>query len=149
MKNVSAAALAAISLFMVMGFLRSGASLAAPATIAALALTVLLPAVGAGLLVNSHRSEGARLRGRKALLRRQTIEAEILRLAGERGGRLTAVEVAMQLTMTPEDARSTLDALTTRGQADLEVTDAGVLVYSFYDVRHLGGKASAKGVLDA
>lgn len=144
-----AAGLAVVSLFMLVGFLSSDAALAAPATLAALALTVGLPAAGAALLLRSHAAERDRLHGRRALLRARTIDAEILRLAGERGGRLTAVEVATQLALAPEGAREALDALAVRGEAELEVTDAGVLVYSFYDVRHLGGKETAKGVLDA
>jgi len=148
-KPLAAAGLAALGLFMLLGFLGSGAALAAPATLAALALTVGLPAVGAALLVRSHHAERARLVGRRAQLRSQTMDAEILRLAGERGGRLTAVEVATELAVTPEAAKDALDALCVRGHAEIEVSDAGLLVYGFYDVRHLGGKSSARGVLDA
>lgn len=147
-KILAAAALAALALFMLVGFLNSDASLGAPATLAALALTIGLPALGAGLLLRSHFGERDRLAGRRAQLREQTLGAEILRLAGEHGGRLTAVEVATHLALTPEAAKEALDALTMRGHADLQVTDAGVLVYSFHDVRHLGGKSSAKGILE-
>jgi hypothetical protein len=143
-----AAGLALLAVFMLAGFLNSGLALAAPATLAALAITVGLPAAGAVLLARSHYAEKSRIGGRKAELRRSTVDAEILRLAGERGGRLTAVEVATELAMTPEAAQEALESLGIRGQADVEVTDDGVLVYSFYDVRHLGGKPSARGVLD-
>jgi hypothetical protein len=144
-----AAGLALLAVFMLAGFLNSGLSIAAPATLAALAITVGLPAAGALLLARGHYAEKERLGGRKAGLRRSTVDAEILRLAGERGGRLTAVEVAAELAMTPEAAGEALESLGIRGQAEVEVTEDGVLVYSFYDVRHLGGKSSAKGVLDA
>ncbi|HEX2188946.1 MAG TPA: hypothetical protein VHG51_08625 [Longimicrobiaceae bacterium] len=148
-KLLAAFGLAAVALFMLLGFFSSGAVSGAPATLAALALTVGLPAAGAGLLVRSHYAERARLGGRRAQLRQQTVDAEILRLAAERGGRLTAVEVATELAITPEAAKEALDGLAVRGQAEIEVTDAGLLVYGFWDVRHLGGKSSAKGVLDA
>lgn len=148
-KLLGAAGLLALALFMLLGALRSGAALASPATLAALALTVGLPALGAGLLVRSHRAGHARLAGRRAQLRSQTLDAEILRLAGERGGRLTAVEVATDLAITPEAAREALDGLSVRGHADIEVSDAGLLVYGFYEVRHLGSKSTARGVLDA
>lgn len=149
MKLGGAAFLMAIALFMLLGFLGSTAALSGAATFAALALTVGLPAAGAGLLVRSHLRERDRLTGRKAELRQQTLEAEILRMAREHGGRLTAVEVATELAMTPEAAKQALDALSAREQADIQITDSGVLVYSFYDVRHLGEKSSAKGILDA
>ena len=148
-KLLAAGALAAVALFMLVGFLNSDASLAAPATLAALALTVGLPAVGAGLLARSHAAERDRLSGRRAQLREQTLGAEILQLAGQHGGRLTAVEVATHLALTPEAAKEALDSLAVRGHADFQVTDAGVIVYSFHDVRHLGDKSSARGILDA
>ena len=148
-KLLGAAGLAILALFMLLGALRSGAALAAPATLAALALTVGLPALGAGLMLRGHRAEGARLAGRRAQLRSQTLDAEILHLAGERGGRLTAVEVATRFAITPEAAKEALDGLSVRGQAEIQVSDAGLLVYDFYEVRHLGSKSSAMGVLDA
>lgn len=147
-KLLAAGVLAAVSLFMLLGFLSSDAVQGAPAVLAALALTVGLPAAGAGLLVRSHYAERSRLSGRRAQLRRQTVDAEILRLAAEHGGRLTAVEVATRLAITPEAAGEALDGLVLRGQAEIEVTDDGLLVYGFWDVRHLGGKSSARGVLD-
>ena len=70
-------------------------------------------------------------------------------LAGEKGGRLTAVEVSVALAISPEEAGEALKSLGIRGHADVQVTDDGVLVYDFYDIRHLGGKSTAKGVLDA
>ena len=36
-----------------------------------------------------------------------------------------------------------------RGLVEVQVSESGVLVYSFYDVQHLDEKADAKGVLDA
>jgi hypothetical protein len=49
----------------------------------------------------------------------------------------------------PEEAKEWLDALALRNQAEVQITADGVLVYSFYDVRYLGGKESARDVLDA
>ena len=148
-KLIGAVGLALLALFMLAGFLNSELALSGGTALAALAITVGLPAAGAVLLARGHYAEKSRLSGRKAELRRNTVDAEILRLAGEHGGRLTAVEVATALSMTPEAAAEALKELGIRGQAEVEVTDAGVLVYSFYDVRHLGSKSTARGVLDA
>lgn len=148
-KLIAAAALAGISLFMLWGFLRSDAAGGGAATVVALMLVVGLPAVGAGLLVRSHFREGARRSGRKELLRQQTIDAEILRLAGERAGKLTVVEVATELAVPMETAKASLDGLLLREHADLEMTDEGVTVYTFYDIRHLGGKHTSRNILDA
>lgn len=148
-KLAGAVGLAAIALFMLAGYLASGGAGGGPAALAALALTVGLPGFGAVLLVRSHFGERDRLSGRKAQLRQQTIDAEILALARARGGRLTAVEVATHLAMTPEGAKEALDGLAIRGQAEMEITDAGLIVYDFPDIRHLEDKDTAKGLLDA
>jgi hypothetical protein len=138
-----------LSLFMLVGFLGSDASLGAPATIAALLITVALPAAGSILLASGQVRGRGRLTRRREELRRQTIESEILRLAGQRGGRLTAVEVASDMAISPEAAKEALDSLALRELAELEITESGVLVYAFHDVRHLGQKSHARGILDA
>ena len=142
-----AVALALVALFMFVGFLGSGAALAAPATLGALALTVLLPAGWAIVLVRGHSTERARIGARRADLLRGGSDAEILRLARDQGGRLAAVEVAMEMGTSPETAKGWLDALVERRHAELEITDDGLLVYTFYDVRYLGGKERARDVL--
>src|SRR5262245_37694303 len=114
---------------MLLGFFRSSATLASPAAIVALLVTVGIPAAGGVFLLRGRRADSARV----ARLRRETIEAEVLRLAVARAGRLTSVEVATELAMTPEEAKATLDGLVEREVADLAVSDAGVLVYTFHD----------------
>ena len=131
---------------MLYGFLRSSASIAAPATIAALLITVVGPAVGGVVLLRG----GSIARSRRLdQLRQQTIEAEILRLAMNEGGRLTAVEVATSLGLTPETAKEALDSMVTRDVADMAVTDRGVIVYTIHEAKYIEGKGDAKGVLDA
>lgn len=142
-------ALLALSLFMLLGFLRSGADAGAPATIAALLVTVALPAAGGIALLTAPFRRGARLSQRRESLRQQTYESEILRLAAQRQGRLTAVELVTEFAITPEKANQLLESLMVRQLADVEVTDSGVVVYVFHDVRHLADKPHAKGILDA
>ena len=83
-----------------------------------------------------------------AQLRRQTIEAEILKLAMQRQGRLTAVEVASSLALTGEEAKSSLDELVRRQAAELDFNDDGVLFYTFHDARYFDGQQPSKGLLD-
>jgi uncharacterized protein (DUF2384 family) len=150
MSRIGAAiALGVLAVIMFFGFLNSSAAISAPATLGALLLTVGLPAVGALLLVRGHYAERARLRSRKEQLRRQGAEAEILRLAREHGGRLAAVEVAIEMGTSQDEAAEWLEALALRNQAEVQITSDGVLVYQFHDVRYLGGKESARDVLDA
>jgi hypothetical protein len=136
-----------VAAVMLLGFVRTGASLASPTVWFALLLAVVLPAYFGvtllrGALVGSPR-------GRMQALRQQTIDAEILKLAMAREGRLTEVEVASVLALPPGEAKASLDALVLREVADLDITDAGVLVYTFHDARHVGGKHDARGLLDA
>ena len=138
-----------LSLFMLVGFLRSDAILTAPATVVALLITVALPAAGSIFLAAGRLRGRGRLARRREELRRQTIESEILRLAGQHGGKLTAVEVASDMAIAPEAAKDALDSLALRELADIEITDSGVLVYAFRDVKYLPEKAHARGVLDA
>ena len=142
-------ALLVLSLFMLLGFFRSDAPLTSPATIAALFIAVGLPALGGILLTTNRFGRGKRLAERREQLRQQTFESEILRLAGQRQGRLTAVEVMTEFAITLDQANALLESLVVRDLADLEVTDSGVVVYAFHDVQHLADKPRAKGILDA
>jgi len=144
-RTTGAIALFVLAGLMLVGFVRSDATLAAPATIVALLLTTVAPAIGGIALLRGGDTKRSR---RLDQLRDQTIDAEILRLAVSEGGRLTAVEVATALTLTPEAAKDKLDALVHRDVADIAVTERGVVVYTFHDAKHLGGKSDAKGVLD-
>jgi hypothetical protein len=145
-RKAIAIALITLAGLMLYGFLRSSASIAAPTTIVALLITVVAPAAGGiAMLRGTDLARGKRL----DQLRQQTIDAEVLRMAVKEGGRLTAVEVSTALALTPEQAKDTLDALVARDIADIAVTERGVVVYTFHDAKHIGGKGDAKGVLDA
>jgi len=86
-RKTIAIALLALAGLMLFGFLRSSASIAAPATIVALLITVVAPAVGGiAMLRGTDLARGKRL----DQLRQQTIDAEVLRLAVTEGGSLTA-----------------------------------------------------------
>ena len=134
-----------LAALMAMGFVRSTASILAPATLVAFLIPVVLPAIGGATLL---WGGGRRRADRMQTLRQRTIEAEILRLATKEGGRLTAGDVAIALALSPEEAKETLDALMTRDLADIAVSDDGVLVYLFHESGKLGSKASARGILD-
>lgn len=148
-KLAGAAGLALLALFMLAGFLNRDTAASAGAVVLALGITVVLPAAGAVLLARSHFAERSRLTGRKAELRRQATESELLRLAQGRGGKLLAVEAAMSLHLSEDAAREALDGMVASGRAELEVTDAGNLVYSFPALLQLPDKSTARGILDA
>ena len=141
-------ALLLVALFMLIGFLRSDVDPSAPATFIALLIGVGIPVgAGAALIVGQLRKTGAGAQ-RLERLRRESQLAEVLRLAAARAGRLTVVEVVTELAISPENAKEVLDLLMVRDLADIEVTESGVLVYVFRDVRLLAEKQRSRGILD-
>lgn len=146
MTRLAGSALIALAAFMFIGYLR--ADVGGPAALAALLITVLLPGAAGVALVTGRLGSGRRSGARTAELRQQTLEAELLRLAGRHGGKLTIVEAVGELAISPEQAKHALDALAVRGLADFEVTDSGVVVYAFHDVQRLGDKPHSRGVLE-
>lgn len=145
---VGGIALLALALFVVVGFFSSGADPFALRTLFALFIAAGLPAVGGGLLIARHFGIGRRIEHRREELRRDTLEAEILKMAGRHGGRLTAVEVAGELAVPATTAEELLNELMAREMAEIEVTDSGLLVYTFHDIRHLSEKEAARGLLE-
>lgn len=141
-------ALLSVALFMVLGFLRADVDPSAIATLVALLIGAGLPAAGGAWLLARHFGAGKRIDDRREALRRETMEAEILNLAGRHEGKLTAVEVAGALGVPTATAESLLKELMAQSLADVEVTESGVLVYDFHDVKHLGEKHDARGLLE-
>ena len=140
--------LLALALFMLVGFLNADVDRAAGTTLLALLITVALPAGAGAALISRGARSGKRLDERREALRRQTIEAELVKLAGRKDGKLTVVEVVSELGVSPESAEAALQALARRDLADIQVTESGLLVYAFHDVRRLSEKPDAKGILD-
>ncbi len=65
------------------------------------------------------------------IIRKESLERTILRVAKKNGGMATASEVALEADISIEDAKSALDKLTTKGFAELRVRKSGTLVYTF------------------
>lgn len=145
-RKIGGAALLLVAALMLLGFARSSAGLGSPTALFAVLLTVVLPAAGGIALLRG--ALGGNSNKRMAQLRQQTIDAEILRLAMQHQGRLTAVEVASALALDGAEAKGALDDLVNRQVADLEVSDEGVLIYTFHEARYFDGDQSAKGRLD-
>jgi hypothetical protein len=137
-----------LALFMLVGFLRADLSASGVAQAIAFFIAVVLPAVGGIALLASPLGSSRRIAARRHQLRRQTVDAELLRLAARRGGKLTVVEVVTELALSTEEAKESLDELARQEMAELEVTDSGTIVYAFRDVQNLSQKDRAKGILD-
>lgn len=145
-KLTGAILLYVLAAFMLLGFFSSGMQLTASA-IFALLITVVLPAgVATRLLIQ--RNQQPRVEQHKHDLRMRTIEAEILRIAASHKGKLTLVEIVTELAVAPEEAKTAADSLVRQEIADIEITESGVLVYAFHDLKHLHEKSSSRGLLE-
>jgi hypothetical protein len=147
-RTISGIILVCVAAFMLLGFVLSGQSMLAPATLFALLVAVIVPAVTGAVLLKPSLVPRGRLQTNKAEIRRRTLQSEVLRLAGERQGRITIVEVVEAFAVTPEEAKDVLDALALEGMADFAVTDSGMVVYDFRELRQLEDKSKARGILD-
>lgn len=146
MNRLIIAALYLLAGLMLLGFFNSGLALTGPAVVALL-LVVVLPAGFATRMLLKRPSAQA-LQQRQQHLRMNTIESEILRIARVHQGKLTLVEIVSDLAISTDEAKAAADSLVHKEIADLEITDSGVLVYTFYDLRHLHEKSSARGLLE-
>ena len=91
-------------------------------------LTILLGILPLGYSVWLYK------RVRQAATRRTVDDSEkiVLRLAKRHQGVLTVVEVAANSTLSVEQAKETLDQLNLKGFNEMDVSDAGILVYKFH-----------------
>lgn len=143
LRKVAAAGLFLVAAFMTLGFSVSKETHSPGVMVFSLLLTVGLPvAVGIGLLRGAPRANSARMQQ----LRDQTIDAEILRLAIERQGRLTSVELMSTLGLAEVDVNASLDRMMKREVADMEVSEDGVLIYTFHEAKYMKGDGGAKFV---
>ncbi len=72
------------------------------------------------------------------------LETRILALAARSEGRLTIAEVALGASVSLDVAEDALDALTTRGRAELQVSDRGEPVYVVHGFLSSTEKRSAR-----
>ncbi|HWK89887.1 MAG TPA: hypothetical protein VNP72_07820, partial [Longimicrobium sp.] len=79
-----------------------------------------------------HWARGDREERRRVLI--QALQTPVLRLAGERGGRLTVTEVASSLGWPLPRAEKVLNSLEDGLRVASDVTDEGVIVYEFREL---------------
>lgn len=149
MKLFGGALLIGAALFMALGFALSDSTRSFGVTAAALLIAVGIPA-GAGIaLIRSHFREQRLLTADRADLRLQTWESELVKLAGSHGGKLTVVEAVAATGLRAPQVEEAFRSLHEQGIAEIEVTDSGLLVYQFRDVRLRGEKGDSKPILEA
>jgi hypothetical protein len=146
-KATSGSLLIGLSLLMLMGFFK--ADVHGMSAFMAFLIVIVLPAGGGGYLLYSHFNQSKQLTANKAKRGLKTLESEILKMAGRNQGQLTVIEVATEFAIDKELAEQALDSLAQQKYADYEVTDSGLLVYTFHELQLLDQKSQARRIEDA
>lgn len=98
-------------------------------------LTVLLGALAGGGAWVLHRSARAEREARRVALL-SSLQLPVLKLARRRDGRLTVTEVAAELGWTLPRAEKVLESLNDGYRVSSEVTNEGVIVYEFLELKY-------------
>lgn len=102
-----------------------------PVALFGLLLVFVLPAIDrVASLRDSLQHDSDR---RIAALRRETIDAEILRVALKHQGRLSSAEVSAALGLDTGESQAVLEDLVQRRVASVEVPEEGMPIYAFPD----------------
>lgn len=99
------------------------------ASIAAMFFLGNVPLIAGVLLLRRSRIQKRRERIEHA-------ERALLQLAWQNSGVLTTSTVAMETPLTVQEARELLELMVTRGVADIDVRDNGVVAYRFREFSH-------------
>ena len=144
----SGIALLMVSVFMLIGFLAGGGRTHGPVvTIFVFGLTVVLPGATGLSLLRQHLRRLPPQPPQPAAIPAMNDESRIVRLAEEKAGRLTTIEVVGELGIGADAAEAFFTDLVARGMADVEMTDSGLTVYVFRDILKLKDKGDSHDVL--
>ncbi len=147
---IGGSALIGLSLIMLLGFTKAKLPSSRTIKVLMLGIVVAFPlGTGAGLIYSHFKPNQKYLKTRRKELQARTIQAEIVKLAIAHKGKVTAVEVIAALGISSEMATQQLNLLTHQNLAELEITEAGTLVYAFQDVQALSEKIDSKRIADA
>jgi hypothetical protein len=86
-----------------------------------------------GLLWGTAWRREAAWREEKRKAQERRWEKEILRCAQRHGGRLTAPQVVMETSLSLDEAKKHLEAMSAKGHVGISVSEGGALVYEFYE----------------
>ncbi len=136
-KVMSGAILIGIGAFLFLGFFLNALKKGVDAgDIALMVIFCIAPITAGGLLIRSHLKEKrTAIQNQKQVLYTQR-EKEIIRLAQQTGGRLSIPDIVAGTSMNTIEADAMMREMTTKGYVDMQVTEAGVIVYEFFEIVH-------------
>ncbi len=148
MKQAGGIVLIALGLMMGLGFTQAQMTQSAMVIFMTFCIAVLVPLGSGSYLLWSARQQSKSLGASKSGLAAKTLQAEILRLAAENQGHLTVLDVTQAFALESEQAEAALDALALKKLAEIQLTDDGLLVYTFPEVQQMAHKHQAKRLED-
>ena len=104
--------------------------------IAAVFLLGIAPVAAGGMLIRSHFKDKQKVALEKKKVLQTQQEKEIILLAQQKGGRLSIPEIVAGTSLSTIEADQLMREMTTKGYVDMQVTDAGVIIYEFYEIAH-------------
>lgn len=146
MQKAAGIALMILGALMALGFTQASLSQGPLVIFLSLCLTVLLPLGGGFYLLKQSNTQDKSILASKSQLAQKTLQAEILRLAAQQQGRLTVLEVTQAFALSHEQAEAALDELALSKMAEHQLTDDGLLVYTFPEIQQLAHKNQAKAI---
>ena len=123
-----------IGLFMLLGFFASTKPSTLGVDVMLLLMFVLAPAISGAILIRSHFREKQRTVAMQIKTQRMHQEKEILRLAKEKGGRLTVAEIVAETSIDIDAAEELMREFMIKGMADMKTSDSGLISYEFFDL---------------
>lgn len=146
MQKALGIALMIIGGLMGLGFTQASLSQGPFVIFLSLCLTVFLPLGGGFYLLRAAHNDSKNVQQKRSQLAQKTLQAEILKLAAQNQGRLTVLEVTQAFALTQEQAEQALDNLALDHLAEHQLTDDGLLVYTFPEVQQLAQKHQSKSI---
>ncbi|MBD3307443.1 hypothetical protein GF339_13525 [candidate division KSB3 bacterium] len=93
---------------------------------------LLLGVIG-GLLIRSHVKHKRRLTQEQRIAAQTSREKAVIRLARQQGGRITIPDIVAETSLNTTEAEALMRDLTVKGHVGMHVTEAGAIVYEFFD----------------
>lgn len=103
--------------------------------VAALVIGVVPIVIGA-LRIRKHYQERKKFEQQQQQALYTQREKEIIRLAQKTQGYLSIPDIVGGTSMNTIEAEEIMREMTTKGYVNMNVTDAGVIVYEFYEIAH-------------
>jgi hypothetical protein len=111
-------------------------------------MAVILPGLVGIYMIIGHYKEIKRIKSSKNELGKKALQADIIKFAEQKEGKLSVVEVMGEFALDEDEVKNAMNSLMAQSIANIELTDSGLIVYKFTDIKLLKDKDNSKDILD-